>query len=56
MVIGFDVYRDKAKRKRSVGGFVASLNSTFSSWYSQCKVHRQNEEISGHLLINLTSE
>lgn len=35
MIIGFDVYRDKNKRKKSVGGFVASLNESFSSWFNK---------------------
>lgn len=56
MVIGFDVFRDKLRRKKNVGAFVASLNETFSAWYSTTNFHRTNEEISSQLYNNVSGE
>ena len=53
MVVGFDVYRDKAKRRRSVGGFVASLNATFSSWFSKINFHVKLEETSDNFATSM---
>ena len=53
MVVGFDVFRDKTKRKRSVGGFVASLNATFSQWFSMINFHTKLEETSDHFAISM---
>lgn len=53
MIVGFDVYRDKNKRKKSVGGFVASLNKTFSSWFSKVNFHNKIEEMSVQFPISV---
>ena len=53
MIIGIDVCQDKTKRKKSVGGFVASLNGTFSSWYNKINFHQKLEDTSDHLIVNL---
>lgn len=44
MVIGYDTYHD-ARQKRAVGAFVASLNITFTKYYSKATIHENNEEI-----------
>ncbi|XP_049326525.1 piwi-like protein 2 isoform X1 [Astyanax mexicanus] len=45
MVIGVDVHHDVSKKKRSVMGFVASLNSLLTRWYSRVTFQMPNEEI-----------
>lgn len=45
MVIGYDTYHD-ARQRKAVGAFVASINPTFSRYYSSVKIHENNEEIS----------
>ncbi|KAL4660173.1 piwi-like protein 2 [Arapaima gigas] len=45
MVIGVDVHHDPSKRNRSVMGFVASLNSLITQWYSRVAFQMPNEEI-----------
>ncbi|KRT80752.1 hypothetical protein AMK59_5119 [Oryctes borbonicus] len=47
MVIGIDVYHSVTGGKQSVCAFVASLNDTYSRWYSM--VTLQDREISNHL-------
>ncbi len=53
MIIGIDVCRDKTKRKKSVDGFVASLNRSFSSWFNKISYHQNVDDTSDHLNINL---
>ncbi|KAL7840040.1 hypothetical protein SRHO_G00266980 [Serrasalmus rhombeus] len=45
MVIGVDVHHDTSKKSRSVMGFVASLNSLLTRWYSRVTFQMPNEEI-----------
>ncbi|KAI1900832.1 hypothetical protein AGOR_G00053920 [Albula goreensis] len=45
MVIGVDVHHDTSKKNRSVMGFVASLNSSLTRWYSRVTFQMPNEEI-----------
>ncbi|XP_035236171.1 piwi-like protein 2 [Anguilla anguilla] len=45
MVIGVDVHHDTSKKNRSVMGFVASLNSSLTRWYSRVAFQMPNEEI-----------
>ncbi|CAM4545268.1 unnamed protein product [Leuciscus chuanchicus] len=45
MVIGVDVHHDASKKSRSVMGFVASLNSMLTKWYSRVTFQMPHEEI-----------
>lgn len=45
MVIGIDTYHDSAKKGRSVGGFVASLNKSFTRYYSQTTMQSNMQEL-----------
>ncbi|KAI5613348.1 piwi-like protein 2 isoform X1 [Silurus asotus] len=45
MVIGVDVHHDASRKTRSVMGFVASLNSLMTKWYSRVTFQMPNEEI-----------
>ncbi|XP_030647575.1 piwi-like protein 2 [Chanos chanos] len=45
MVIGVDVHHDTSKKSRSVMGFVASLNSLLTRWYSRVTFQMPSEEI-----------
>ncbi|KAJ3607294.1 hypothetical protein NHX12_025604 [Muraenolepis orangiensis] len=45
MVIGVDVHHDPNKKNQSVMGFVASLNSLLTQWYSRVSFQGPHEEI-----------
>ncbi|KAM3867717.1 piwi-like protein 2 [Diretmus argenteus] len=45
MVVGVDVHHDTSKKTRSVMGFVASVNSSLTRWYSRVTFQTPNEEI-----------
>lgn len=45
MICGIDTYHDTAKKHNSVGAFVASLNSTYTRWYSKACLQNQKEEL-----------
>uniref|UniRef100_A0AAY4C1P0 Piwi domain-containing protein n=1 Tax=Denticeps clupeoides TaxID=299321 RepID=A0AAY4C1P0_9TELE len=51
MVIGIDVHHDTTKQKRSVMGFVASVNSLMTKWYSRAIFQTPNEEIISGLRV-----
>ena len=44
MIAGYDTYHD-ARQKKAVGAFVASMNTSFSKYYSKATIHDNNEEI-----------
>ncbi|GAA6088114.1 piwi-like protein 2 isoform X2 [Tachysurus ichikawai] len=45
MVVGVDVHHNSSKKIQSVMGFVASLNSLMTKWYSRVTFQMTNEEI-----------
>ncbi|XP_051807220.1 piwi-like protein 2 [Acanthochromis polyacanthus] len=45
MVVGVDVHHDTSKRHQSVMGFVASVNSSLTRWYSRVTFQAPNEEL-----------
>ena len=51
MVVGFDTYHDSLKKGMSVGGFVASLNSSLTQYYSKCTFQHNSQELLDQLLI-----
>lgn len=57
MIIGYDTYHDSAKRGRSAGAFVASLNQTLTRWFSRVTFHSSgfSEELSNHVKLNFTA-
>ncbi|XP_051780036.1 piwi-like protein 2 [Erpetoichthys calabaricus] len=56
MIIGVDVHHDTTKANRSVLGFVASLNSSLTKWYSRVGFQMPNEElIDGFRVLLLAS-
>ncbi len=34
MIVGIDVFHDPARKDKSIYGFVASMNRTYSRWYT----------------------
>jgi aubergine-like protein len=51
MIIGIDTYHDSAKKGRSVGAFIASMNATFTRYYSRCAFQSSHEELQNALKI-----
>ncbi|XP_053210544.1 piwi-like protein 1 [Panonychus citri] len=49
MVIGFDTYHDSSVKGRSAGGFVCTMNSTLTKYYSRVVFHENREEMSANL-------
>ncbi|KAF7199718.1 piwi-like protein 2 isoform X1 [Nothobranchius furzeri] len=45
MVIGVDVHHDTSKKHQSVMGYVASLNSSLTRWYSRVTFQAPTEEL-----------
>jgi len=53
MVIGVDVFHKKGMP--SVTGFVSSLNSTLTQWFSKVAIQKPNQQMSDSLQINFYS-
>lgn len=53
MICGVDTYHDPAHKADSVAALVASLNSTFTEWFSQPVLQRKKEELSNGLCAAL---
>ena len=51
MVVGIDCYHDSAKKGRSVGAFIASMNQTFTRYYSRCTFQSNMEELMNALKV-----
>uniref|UniRef100_A0AAV2MSY8 Piwi-like protein 2 n=1 Tax=Knipowitschia caucasica TaxID=637954 RepID=A0AAV2MSY8_KNICA len=45
MVVGVDVHHDTSKSRQSVMGFVASVNSSLTRWYSRVTFQTPSEEL-----------
>jgi len=44
MIIGIDVYHEKGKQLSSVVGFVASMDKTFTEWYSVAGMQKSTHQ------------
>jgi len=51
MVVGIDTYHDSAKKGRSVGAFIASMNQTLTRYYSRCAFQSNHEELQNALKV-----
>ncbi|XP_072341649.1 piwi-like protein 2 [Scyliorhinus torazame] len=51
MVIGMDVYHDPVRGKQSVVGFVASINTSMTKWFSKVAFQMPHQEIIDGLKI-----
>uniref|UniRef100_H2YJ64 Piwi-like protein 1 n=1 Tax=Ciona savignyi TaxID=51511 RepID=H2YJ64_CIOSA len=45
MIIGIDTYHDSSQKGRSCGGFVASINTTYTRWYSNVTFQHSGVEL-----------
>ncbi|XP_039273647.1 piwi-like protein 1 [Styela clava] len=45
MIIGIDTYHDSAQKGQSVGGFIASINPSFTRWYSNTTFQQTGTEM-----------
>ncbi|XP_055511474.1 piwi-like protein 1 [Leucoraja erinacea] len=53
MVIGIDCYHDNAAGRKSIAGFVASLNQTITRWFSRCIFQDRGQELVDGLKVCL---
>lgn len=44
MIIGIDVYHEKGKQFSSVVGIVASMDKTFTQWYSVARIQKSTHQ------------
>ncbi|KAH8338660.1 hypothetical protein KR074_012446 [Drosophila pseudoananassae] len=49
MICGIDTYHDPSNKGKSVSAFVASLDSSYTQWYSKAIIQTKGEEISNGL-------
>ncbi|XP_063807044.1 piwi-like protein 1 isoform X1 [Pseudophryne corroboree] len=45
MIVGIDCYHDTLSGRRSIAGFVASMNKGMTRWFSRCVIQDQKQEI-----------
>lgn len=55
MICGIDTYHDANKKENSVSAFVASLNATYTRWYSRAVIQKSKEELMNGLVISLVT-
>ncbi|XP_015598612.1 piwi-like protein Siwi isoform X2 [Cephus cinctus] len=55
MVVGFDVCHDTVNKNKDIGAMVASLDKSLSRYYSAVTMHRNGEELSNNLSMNLVN-
>lgn len=55
MICGIDTYHDSTKKENSVSAFVASLNPTYTRWYSRAIIQKQKEELVNGLCASLVA-
>ncbi|XP_051887860.1 piwi-like protein 1 [Pristis pectinata] len=53
MVIGIDCYHDNTAGRKSIAGFVASLNQTITRWFSRCIIQDRGQELVDGLKVCL---
>ncbi|XP_064424197.1 piwi-like protein 1 [Latimeria chalumnae] len=53
MVVGIDCYHDTTAGKRSIAGFVASLNQGMTRWFSRCVFQDRGQELIDGLKVCL---
>lgn len=52
MIIGIDAYHESKKRMSSVIGFVASMNASYTRWFSTAIIHKStHQEFSPNLHV-----
>ena len=53
MVVGIDSYHDSAKKGRSVGAFIASMNQSLTRYHSRCAFQHNMQELMDALKLCL---
>ncbi|XP_077548297.1 piwi-like protein 1 [Haemaphysalis longicornis] len=53
MIIGYDTYPESGCKGQSAGAFVASMNRTFTRWYSRVAFHKTHQELGNTLAKHL---
>ncbi|KAJ6642570.1 Protein argonaute-3 [Pseudolycoriella hygida] len=53
MICGIDTYHDTKKKQNSVSAFIASINPTFTKWFSRAIIQSQKEELLNGLCQSL---
>jgi aubergine-like protein len=51
MVVGMDTYHDSAKKGRSVGAFIATMNKHLTRYYSRCTFQHNMQELTDGLKV-----
>lgn len=53
MICGIDTYHDPAQKNMSVSAFVASINRTFTKYYSKAVIQSKKEELVHGLVVSM---
>ncbi|XP_043548681.1 piwi-like protein 1 [Chiloscyllium plagiosum] len=53
MVVGIDCYHDNAAGRKSIAGFVASINQSITRWFSRCILQERGQELVDGLKVCL---
>lgn len=55
MIVGIDTYHEANNKGHSVAGFVATVNSTFTKYYSKAAIQQKKEELINGLLVSMSN-
>lgn len=55
MICGIDTYHDSTKKQNSVSALIASLNDTFTQWFSRATIQSEKEELLNGLCQSLVA-
>ena len=53
MIVGIDTYHEANQKGITVGGFVASMNSSFTKWNSIPTIQKKKEELVNGLIASM---
>jgi aubergine-like protein len=55
MIIGIDTYHEANHKGLTVGGFVATVNASFTKYYSKPAIQQKREELINGLVLSMTN-
>lgn len=56
MIVGYDLYHDSTVRGKTVGACVSTIDSDYTQYYSQTRLHENATELGNNLTHFLRSE
>lgn len=56
MIIGFDVFHDTQNLNKSYGALIATMDDSFTSYFSCVERHEKGVELANHFNISFSSK